>query len=1608
MDHERFKAWRNSTFSNLLWIHGKPGSGKSHLAARVIEEFSKSPRESVMAYAYCTATQTKTRMTLNNVLGSILRQLYLQLPASENVETLLARTDIGIKDEPQRSEMKEEIRALISKLQSSIIIVDGLDECSHFSDRQFEDFCSFLKSLGINQDAGSTTKVLIFSRPDYKEIAQAFSEYPQIQVDAGANDNDIRAYISYRVDDINSSPSPEERQGLEDIKDLMFKNAGGLFLWVHFKATHFKEIGCVEDIKDALQDSPEGLDELYGEEINKIRDHPSKVVRERALRALLWVTYSYRPLSKRELLEALSMKPGRRSLSQSQRLSRDISLRAECADLISEVNGVYKLRHNSLKDFLMSKLPELLGYADCTEVHRALAETCLTYVNYQDLDVVCTDCTEELERLEDRYSLLEYAASYWGEHYSAGNWGQEEAPSQLVTEFLGNESATRVAIRILEIKAIAGMLWPSGTPTPLHILAIFGLVGIARAIPEFKSSLSVQDEFSHVPLEYAVLYGRKNMAQWLLQEHLVERQHGQTFNSKILRSCEDWLLHSVAEQDWKDEVQSLIQLGFNPNIRDKSGETPLHAAAKAGANDSLSQLLALGALTESISNDNQTPLTLAASHMNVSGVDSLLKAGARVTHSGKNGETALHHAAQYGLVDMARDLLVRGADVNAPCSPGIGFFEQTPLHHAIKFDMIPMVDLLIKRGACIESKTSCGDSPLLLACHLDRIQILGILLKEGAKIAALNSEDKSTALHIAARRGNMGVLEALLAYPESAELLNTVDLNGNTPLLAALLSRQSTAAARLLSRRPRLDIVNERGISPLHAAIDEGFVDVARLLLADSDTGGDQADSHGRTALHRIASRGLTDLLEHTLKLSTPHARDFQGETPLHYAAARNQCDFIRKLIILSPDLHFNVRNNLDLTPLHIAAREGAADAVKLFLQTSPLSRSLQDKTSKLALHYTSGKGHYGCVTQLSTPETIDCQDSSGATPLWFASEKGHLDVVQYLVRSGADVNKANSFGAAPISTALDQQYFSVAAFLLDNNAQPMVDNKGVNFLHLAALNGDEDLVRRLAELQTGVLQEGLLTSAVDAEGWDAMCYAASGGAHQMVEVLCNLQIPSQGLNQSLISPLCIAAERGHHDFVRSAISQGASVHSKNRYWETRLGKDALLYAVTAQRPQTCRVLLGSGADPTVRDCYGLCALDYAGMFPTLEPIFKPWLEGYCSPSPEVMAEAVKRSIVSFARKARQTSIKEQCIQNRRWFEISGLSKGLMLLQTQVSLEQARLCRVEMIENHQNQLICNACFERIPSTPFYQCTVCSDVDLCPACFKDYQSSKPPNTMPDHLKDLFELERGLFPVLRISETFRRYGADLLPRCFGALEDLGKEWIDERLAAYLNWSKVYDFYPSWVSQRVPGWRFLNLLDRLQREGWPDLEDNYVNQANRKQHLNHAREELWIIYYKFSPRSEPTMPTCIGHDFVEILPHAELNAEQRHHFDSEGLLRQDFFDALIKQYDSSAPIRSASPMSIDVVPQHVVRYSGCEKGYESVAKDMLCGRKDSGEMTHASKSILESLLRRAELNTEGEREKAVSDTEEDTQTVRVNVSRLAWDLGCAITGATKEEIR
>ena len=84
MEHDMFKNWLEEPASTLLWIHGKPGCGKSHLASRVIYYLGTQNGESdsALAYLYCSSTQYTVRMDLNSLLGSLLAQLCLKLTSA--------------------------------------------------------------------------------------------------------------------------------------------------------------------------------------------------------------------------------------------------------------------------------------------------------------------------------------------------------------------------------------------------------------------------------------------------------------------------------------------------------------------------------------------------------------------------------------------------------------------------------------------------------------------------------------------------------------------------------------------------------------------------------------------------------------------------------------------------------------------------------------------------------------------------------------------------------------------------------------------------------------------------------------------------------------------------------------------------------------------------------------------------------------------------------------------------------------------------------------------------------------------------------------------------------------------------------------------------------------------------------------------------------------------------------------------------------------------------------------------------------------------------------------------------------------------------------------
>jgi ankyrin repeat protein len=106
-------------------------------------------------------------------------------------------------------------------------------------------------------------------------------------------------------------------------------------------------------------------------------------------------------------------------------------------------------------------------------------------------------------------------------------------------------------------------------------------------------------------------------------------------------------------------------------------------------------------------------------------------------------------------------------------------------------------------------------------------------------------------------------------------------------------------------------------------------------------------------------------------------------------------------------------------------------------------------------------------VRESSNPESgpsADFADFAGNTPLMYACAGGHLDVVEILLQSGANVEDHNENGHTPLMEAASAGYVNVAKVLLENGAG--INTHSNEFkesaLTLACYKGHLEMVRFL------------------------------------------------------------------------------------------------------------------------------------------------------------------------------------------------------------------------------------------------------------------------------------------------------------------------------------------------------------------------------------------------------------------------------------------------------------------------------------------------------------------------------------------------------------------
>jgi ankyrin repeat protein len=154
------------------------------------------------------------------------------------------------------------------------------------------------------------------------------------------------------------------------------------------------------------------------------------------------------------------------------------------------------------------------------------------------------------------------------------------------------------------------------------------------------------------------------------------------------------------------EVEPLLNLGVDLNLRDEEGLAPLHRALMHNEPynaEVVDLLLSRGADPNVRGRDGNTPLHLAAEFNRVQAAALLADPNA----ANARGETPLHIAAGEGRYAVAYLLLQHGADPNARDAEG-----NTPLHRAAANCRYALAQLLIQHGADPNARNNQDKTPL--------------------------------------------------------------------------------------------------------------------------------------------------------------------------------------------------------------------------------------------------------------------------------------------------------------------------------------------------------------------------------------------------------------------------------------------------------------------------------------------------------------------------------------------------------------------------------------------------------------------------------------------------------------------------------------------------------------------------------------------------------------------------------------------------------------------------------------------------------------------------------------------------------------------------------
>ncbi|MBN9289432.1 MAG: hypothetical protein BGO43_10530 [Gammaproteobacteria bacterium 39-13] len=411
-------------------------------------------------------------------------------------------------------------------------------------------------------------------------------------------------------------------------------------------------------------------------------------------------------------------------------------------------------------------------------------------------------------------------------------------------------------------------------------------------------------------------------------KHFIEKKPDSDRPKKRARSS--WTaefnpLHKVASEGsvkrlkriLKDDRELLEQTLLNSKAED--GRTPLHHAVLSGSLNTVGTLVSFGARLDVIDNMGCPPIAYAST---AEMEDYLLALGAQKFDH-------VYSEMHLAILDKNIDEIKRLIKQN-PGLLDIGEFAgNTPLHLAVMQEELEIVKMLVLQGANIDALNNEEFSPIVYANK----EIKRFLLTSGAR------DPYHTPLHDAAFDGNIRKMKRLLQRDESQ--LNAQDILSTTPLHFAVLSGRLDAVKMLVEQGAGVNGYDDDSMLPIHYSSESP--EISEYLI-----------QHGSidakfTELHDAASQGDIVKLEAILNQNPEsiEALDSRGLSPLCYAAALQQHGAFRFLLQRGAKIDRVINDGTCSNLIDLAKKEDCHTPLSKYIQNRiRLSRRYLDEVS--------------------------------------------------------------------------------------------------------------------------------------------------------------------------------------------------------------------------------------------------------------------------------------------------------------------------------------------------------------------------------------------------------------------------------------------------------------------------------------------------------------------------------------------------------------------------------------------------------------------------------------------------------------------------------------